>query len=86
MIDPRIYYCVQGPQMSYKSSILKICHILSHNVEIFYIFSACEQVFLDPIYVTQSLKDVFTQYGSITNIPMTPSLFAAYRNAHKCHR
>lgn len=35
---------------------------------------------------TRTVKEVIQQYGSIRNIPMTTSLFAAYRGAHKVYK
>ena len=35
----------------------------------------------------RTVKDVILQYdGSLTKIPMSSGLFAAYRNAHKCYK
>lgn len=35
---------------------------------------------------TRTVKEVIQQYGSTRNIPMSTSLFAAYRGAHKVYK
>jgi hypothetical protein len=38
------------------------------------------------LFTALTLRDVITQYGSLTSISMTPSLFTAFRSAKKCYR
>jgi hypothetical protein len=93
----RVMQIVDGrgqPKYSTVGAIIKEALSLSHGqADVEHGFSVNKQVLngrtalsARALCGTRTLKEVITSCGSILNIPITPALISAYRNAHKQYK
>ena len=74
--------------------VIKMALSLSHGqADVERGFSVNKQILSDrtllsqkALSATRTVKEVITRYGSVTNVPITPSLIASYRSASKLYK
>ena len=82
------------PKYPILASVVKVALSLSHGqADVERGFSVNKQILSDRtvlsekvLCATRTVKEILIRYGSVTSVPITPSVIAAYRSAYKNYK